>query len=477
MFRKKNWQCLFSVIIFFFLWESGQAQENQSLIPKHLKDALMALYNTDNMHIDKLKDELMAAYRVQGETGVRNLIKEKNNEINLPLVIEITDSAFTNKNKEWLKISIILTEQKKNQIPTNSSESILYDTLYIYAKMGMCMCLDSQENVYKCLENLITEVEKINYPQAQEVSAIVKKSINALKMNLNKMEKVFDDEVILTKDKENPQHLGNMHLGKGAIYLNGGDYIRACEMLAKALALYEKAGDMKGQGNVYMLWGTLYRYVRDDQRAFTMLDKALPFFEKMGSLPEQFTGYRIKAEIYEDIGEYSKAVEMYNKALRCLGKTKNNQKKSLIYLALGHIYNETGNRIKARENYNKSLSLLGNEPDTIDKRTRYEIMGVVDFKNGDWAHAISMYEKAIPYYSEFGHFEGKGHLYKTLGVIHFIDGNYSKAAAMYDQAFQEYQKTGSNELLSHTLHRKAQALEKLGKKNEALTLFEEAIEK
>ena len=90
-------------------------------------------------------------------------------------------------------------------------------------------------------------------------------------------------------------------------------------------------------------------------------------------------------------------------------------------------------------------------------------------------NAIDMYEKSIPFYKHFGHFGDKADLYITLGEMHFITGNYPKALAMYEQAFQVYQKLGKSG--SYTIHKKARILDKMGEKNKALLLFEEAIEK
>jgi len=493
MFSQLKWQNLCVLFIFFSFWVSVSAEENRIAFPKQFKDTLMALYNTDHIRIGKLKKGILAAYRSQGETGVRNFINKRRNDINLPLIVEIADSGFNEKNEQWLRITMILTEEKKKQkavetwlamttvystnISTNCSEYILYDSLHIFAQMGMCIFIQSREKGFECLEKLIPLIEEIKHPFAQDVLIILKTAIYALKNDFNKMEKVFDKELLSMKETESLQQQGQIFLAKGAIHLNKGEYIKVFEMLEKALKFFEKAGDVYGQGYVYMLRGTLYKFIGYNIRALDMFDKALLFLEKAGSLPGQCSVYRSKAVIYQNIGENLKAIEMYDKAFHCFEITKNNREKAYIYMAKGHIYYKAGDRLDARNMYNHALVLLGNEQDAVERKNLYMAMGVIDFISGDWSHAIEMYEKAVPLYSEFGHIEGKGHLYKTLGEINFLTGNYSKAGAMYDKAFQEYQKTGTSQPLSHTLHRKAQVLAKMGKKDKALVFFEEAIGK
>ena len=66
------------------------------------------------MHIAKLKAEILVAYQSRGETGVLNFARERISELTLPLIFEIVNSAFDGKNEKWLKIALILTEEKKN---------------------------------------------------------------------------------------------------------------------------------------------------------------------------------------------------------------------------------------------------------------------------------------------------------------------------------------------------------------------------
>lgn len=393
-----------------------------------------------------------------------------------------------------LKIAAILSEEKKNETadilkgpitkinshtntPNVQSEYKLYIVIHIFAQMEICKFFQSRERSFECLERLIPQLEKMNEPAAQDVLRLLKMAIAAFKKDLSKTKKVFDEELVLTKDKGYYTHDGNMHLGKGAIYLSCGDYINACDMFEKALPLYERAGDLNGQGAVYMLWGTLYRSIGDDIRALDMFDKALPFLKKAGEAMRQCLVFRKKAEIFEHIGERSKAIEMYDNALKSIETTKYNQEKADTYLAKGIIYQKTGDRVKAREMYNHALALFENEQDPVDKRNAYQAKGKINSLSGNYSDAIKMYEKSIPFYTEFGHFGGEGDLYKTMGELHFLTGNYSKAMAMYDRALQHYKKLGVNEMLSHTLHRKAQTLEKLGKNDNAMAFFEQAIEK
>ena len=489
---KTKRQAFFIVFIFFFVFVSDHAQENQSVIPEQLKDTLMALYNTDNMRINKLKEEIQAEYESRGESGVRDFVKERRNEITLPLIVEIADSAFTGKNEQWLKISLILTEEKKNQtavetwlamttvyktdISTNIMKYLLYDTLHVVTQFGVCMSLQSSERGLECLEDLISHLEKVDHPYAQEVLAILKTSIDAFKNDMNKMETVFDKELHSIKKTENLQQQGQIFLVKGAVHLNRGEYIRSLEMLEKALKFFEDAGDVESHGYVYMVWGTLYQFIGDNIRAFDMFEKALPLFKRSGALLEQCSVYGKKAVIYQTLGEELKAIEMYDNALQTIEKKGYDLQMGEIYFSKGHIYRKTGDWIKAREMYKRALDIFERDRETPGRRSVCEAKGTISLLNGSYREAIEMYGKAVPFYTEFEH-RDKGYLYKSIGEIHFYTGSYAKAAAMYDLALQEQRKTGTSELLSHTLHMKAKTLEKLEKKQEASILYEEAIEK
>jgi len=423
-----------------------------------------------------LKGEILDVYQSQGEVGLRNFIKERKKDITFFIIIEFEETGFKQKDEQWLKIARTLAEEKKIENISNLNEYILYASLEVGAQMGICMCLKSRERAFKCLEDLIPQVEKINHPKAQETLMILKATIYALKKDFNKMGDVFNEELNSTKDQKNPKHLGDMCAGKGAVSLTNGDYGSACEMFEKAMQFYEIAGDEKGKAIIYKLWGVLYRSVGDYTRAGNMYDKALPLLEKAGDSEGLCTVFCRKAEVYQNNGDHLKALEMYDKALHAIEKLQYNQEKAEIFLTKGNIYQKEGDRSNAREMYNQALVLFENEQDPIEKRRVYETKGLINFVNADYSNAINMYKKAAPFYTDFGHFSGEGELYKTLGEIHFLTGRYSKSLEMYDRALQIYKKLGTIEFFSPTLHRKAQALEKLGKKDQALLLFEEAID-
>lgn len=85
------------LLVFIFWGVSVRAQDNQGILNKQMRDALMMIYNADNEQLDKLKKEILAVYQSQGESGLRHFIKGKKKDITIPIIIIFIESGIKEK--------------------------------------------------------------------------------------------------------------------------------------------------------------------------------------------------------------------------------------------------------------------------------------------------------------------------------------------------------------------------------------------
>ena len=181
----------------------------------------------------KLQEEILAAFKSGGEEGVRNFAKNKKDSISSEFIAAFAQSAAKGKKEEWLKICMVIAEEKKD-------EKAVAD---VNLRMG---------DYY----GLVPDTKKA-FEYIEKASAVYVK---------------LNDLV----------GQGNVLFSKGDVYFNSEDNTKATEMYDKALPLFEKAGDPIGQGSVYKRKGDIYFNNGDPSKAKEMYDKAMALYEKGG---------------------------------------------------------------------------------------------------------------------------------------------------------------------------------------------------
>lgn len=268
---------------------------------------------------------------------------------------------------------------------------------------------------------------------------------------------------------------GNVYLGLGEIYLRTGESNKALEMYKKALTFYEKVGDPVGQGNVYLKSGEYYFRTGDKSNALIMYDKALVFFGKVGNPLSQGNVFLRKGELYLNTGNSHSAIKMFDKALSFYKKGESPIGQGNVYWNKGDIYFINGSYSKSVEMYDKALLFYEKARDIVGAGNVRLRKGEIYSRLGDNLRALELLDDALPLYEKSGQLLGQGNVWRCKGNIHLNTGDNKRALEMYDKAFTLYLKIGEIEMAAYTLHGKARALAKQGKKSEAVILFEESI--
>ncbi len=447
-FLKRKKGIFFILFCFFVLLVIGQANQ-----PGDEKE-------------EKLKEEILAVYKSGGEEGLRNFVKNRNEDIRNEFIVEFAKSGEKERKEEWLKISEIMAEEKKDEktiadvlfrtgeyfrvISDYNNSRINFDkALSIYVKIKNPL---GQGNVYLSIG--------ITYFYTGEVK-------HALEM--------YEKAQLLFEKAKNPQGQGNVYLRMGEIHYIRGDNSKALEMYDKALPFYKEAGTSLSQGNVYLGKGNVYSRIGENIMALEMYDKALPLFEKEKASISQGNVYQSKGNIYFQTGEDPKALEMYDKALLFYEKAGSFISQGNIYLRKGVIYLEIGKNSRALEMFNKALPFYEKARHILGQGNIHLMKGKIYFYAGDNSKAFEMYDKALPFLEKAREPISQGTVYMSKGNIYLYTGDNSKSLEMYDKSLNFFKIAGDIQSESIALNGKAKVLAKMGKTNEALDLFEKAI--
>ncbi|MCP5054575.1 MAG: CHAT domain-containing protein, partial [bacterium] len=286
---------------------------------------------------------------------------------------------------------------------------------------------------------------------------------------------MYDKALWLYGKAGHPVGQGNVYFQKGLIYYYTGDNSKSLEMYHKALLIYRKARQQVGQGNVYSRMGVIYSRIGNNSKALEMHDKALPFYEKAGFRVGQGNVYSHKARIYVRIGDRSGALGMFDKALPFYRKVGQRVGLGNVYLSKGEIYLSRGENSRALGMFDKALSFYKKAAHPIGQGNVYLLKGSSYFSTGRNSKALEMHDRALSFFQKLGDPVGQGNVYQGKGDIYFNTRDNSKALEMFNKALHFYKRHGGIQLESGALYRKAKVLAKLGRRDEALVLFEKGI--
>jgi len=449
----RSLQIFFILFCFFCLLVFGQ--ENQA--------------ENDN----KLKKEILAVYKSAGEEGLRNLVKSKKDIIGNEFIIDLAKSAVKERNEEWLKISEIIAEEKKD-------EKTLADVLYNTGKYFRL--ISNNKKATDFFDKVLPIYLKLNDPvglgnvylEKGKIHLIIGENLKALEMyskallffekarellgqgnvyygkgdiyyytgQNSKALQMYEKALPFFEEAGSLIGQGNVYHSKGNIYFYSGDNLSAMEMYNKALVFFERAGAILGQGNVYLRKGLIYFYTGYNQKAFEMFDKALPFFKKAGDPIGQGNIYLSRGDIYLRTGENSKALEMYDKTLPLFEKARTPIGQGNVYFRKGDIFSGIGENSKALEMYNNARTFFEKTGEPIGQGNVYWRSGVIYFRIGENSKALEMYDKALSFFERAGEHIGQGNVYKSKGDIYFYTNNNLRALEMYDKALVFFEKFG-----------------------------------
>jgi CHAT domain-containing protein/Tfp pilus assembly protein PilF len=373
----------------------------------------------------KLKEEILAVFKTGSEEGLRDFVKSNKDSIENKFIVNFAESGVKERNQEWLKISEIIAEEKRDEKALAG----------VYYNMG---------EYYRA-----TDGERaIGY---------------------------FDKALLIYVKLDDLIGQGNVYIKRGWIFFAGGENARAFEMYDYALGLFEKVDDSKGMGNVYLGKGVVYTCMGNNAKGLEMYDKALPFFEKIGDSTGQGNVYLSKGDVYLYTGKHSNALEMYDKVLPFIEKNVNPILMGHVCFKKGRVYFNIGQNEKSLELYNKAFLIFQKEGDILDQGNVLWTKGEVYLYSGDNSKAIELYDKALIFFKKIGEPRGQGSVYNSKGEIYYRIGHYFKALEMYDRALTFFEKSENSLGLGNVYSNKGNVYFRTGNNSKSLENYNKAL--
>lgn len=230
----------------------------------------------------------------------------------------------------------------------------------------------------------------------------------------------------------------------GNCYKKFGEHQKALDYLQRALAMKRELGDRLEEGKTLNNIGLFYWETSQYQKALEPLNSAVTIGKELGDHTLEAAAHNNLGLVYDELGDYRRSLGEYNRALELYRGTEPNQALADTIGNLGGKHLLLGEYAQALTYYQQSLA--------IDERLKLKPSICLDLENiglcyvglGRAQEAIQALDRALSIAKEAGLKKEEADCQKARGSALMQSGRYTEAFEWYRQARQTYEQVGLN---------------------------------
>lgn len=236
----------------------------------------------------------------------------------------------------------------------------------------------------------------------------------------------------------------------GRICYRQGHFRQSLDFFLKADKIYNSANmQLLLAGNMSDI-GVLYYYIKQPAKAMQYYKRALSIYQKQTNLKGQAMVFGHIGQLYEKRQNYDSAFYYQNAALKISEKTTDRSGTAKIYENLGSIYEDLGRFELAKTNFKKSLDLYqkaGNELGTIEVINN---LGDILRKAGKYQESVAITKTAAKLADKMGNIYQLASCYRDLGkayeLMNQMDSAYNYSKLGYKYTVDLYSEDGAKQV-------------------------------
>ena len=255
-----------------------------------------------------------------------------------------------------------------------------------------------------------------------------------------------------------------------------GDFPKALDYLGRALALKRETGDRLEEGKTLSHLGLVYWEMSEYPAAIDHLTRSIAIGRETGDRQLEGSALNNLSLVYDELGDYRRSLEQYQRVLEIYRGTNFERGESDTLGNIGGVYLLLGQYREALRYYQQSLS--------ISERLKLKTSASQDLGNlslcytglGQFPQAIDHFDRALQLAREAGLKKEEADWLKGKASVLVRLGRYSAAMDGYDQALSTYQEAKLQQELIEALNDKGFLYERLGDAASAEQSFRRALE-
>ncbi len=264
---------------------------------------------------------------------------------------------------------------------------------------------------------------------------------------------------------------------EGMMAFNSGDIVQSLQLLAAARDLSEEIHDDDIAARSYHCLGLVYTAIGFYEYSLKYYNEALTKYENTGHHKGVIYCLHDEAEAYLKNKQFRSALERLNVAKDYGVKHNTIIDTGPPYVQLGEIYSGLGNDSLALQNYENALAYINEE--NLAPRIRIKSLRSIGRYYLDrqmFADARKSFEKARVLIEEGKDEVAKADILYELALTFFKEKHLHTASILIGEAVEQAEKVSSLTLLAKVLFTKAEILNQLSKKDEAIKDMTRAFE-
>ncbi|MFC1588093.1 tetratricopeptide repeat protein [Planctomycetota bacterium] len=265
-----------------------------------------------------------------------------------------------------------------------------------------------------------------------------------------------------------------MRLGQGCSFR--GD-------LAKALDLYEKAGDIFKSDNDQKGQAEYFRAVAAICTQQGKLDQSMELFSRQLEIAEVLNDQEMISNCFVSIAiifrqrsEYDEAITLYQKSLEIKLELNDQPGLANIYYCLAEVNCNRGDNDIALDMYNKSLAIYQTLDDHAGISRCYLCIGNLYQAQNKEDEAYEMFQESLAIKESLGDRSGMSTCYLGIGNVFCRQKQYDSALTMYQKCFDIQEALGNQNGMSISLYSIGNTFRHQGKYEQALDSLRESMD-
>jgi CHAT domain-containing protein/predicted negative regulator of RcsB-dependent stress response len=242
----------------------------------------------------------------------------------------------------------------------------------------------------------------------------------------------------------------------------------------RALSLFQKEGNRKGEAITIGLMGNAYKKLGQQAKALDFLQRALAMKRELGDRLEEGKTLSNLGLFYWNASDYPKAIEYYNQASVVAKELGNKNLEATIHNNTGLVYDDIGDA-RSIDEYRQAIELYGSEP-SIPLANAIGNLGGWHLLHGKYAEALGYYQRALAIDEQLKAKYSIAVDLQNIGLSLVGLGKSQEALRQLDRGITLAHEGGFVKEEADSRKAKASALLQLGRYTEALQQYNLAIQ-
>ena len=234
----------------------------------------------------------------------------------------------------------------------------------------------------------------------------------------------------ITDPALNATHLGNL----GNCHSSLGEYERAIDLHAQALAIARDIGDRQGEGIQLGNLGNCHSSLGEYERAIDLHTQALAIARDIGDRQGEGAALGNLGNCRSSLGEYEQAIDLHTQALAIARDIGDRQGEGTELGNLGICHSSLGEYEQAIDLHTQALAIARDIGDRQGEGATLGNLGICHSSLGEYERAIDLHAQALAIARDIGDRQGEGIHLGNLGNCHSSLGEYQRAIDLHAQA-------------------------------------------